>query len=211
MEQRTFRPRLSLAPDPAGTLKKRLLSTPVLSDDIRGTWAGLSAGQLPPAIKHCVSFFHSTAHCTPGHQNLYAPTKKFAWPACQVSDLDVGCVALARPWFSTFQTFVPECAQQHHPLPLPSPWHRRAAWFVSLGHCANFGGGGCDGRACAHWCEQFSFSRCAQQHSTAPPHPLTPQGCLVSQSKVPCKVWGQGVRWAGLRTLVWTLVGIRQT
>ena len=97
MEQRTFRPRLSLAPDPAGTLKKRLLSTPVLSDDIRGTWAGLSAGQLPPAIKHCVSFFHSTAHCTPGHQNLYAPTKKFAWPACQVSDLDVGCVALARP------------------------------------------------------------------------------------------------------------------
>jgi len=36
----------------------------------------------------------------------------------------------------------------------------------------------------------------------APPHILTPQGCLVSQSKVPCKVWGQGVRWAGLRTLV---------
>jgi len=36
----------------------------------------------------------------------------------------------------------------------------------------------------------------------APPHPLTPQGCLISQSKVPCKVWRQGVRWAGLHTLV---------
>jgi hypothetical protein len=36
----------------------------------------------------------------------------------------------------------------------------------------------------------------------APPLPLTPQGCLISQSKVPCKVWGQGVRWVGLRALV---------
>jgi len=29
-----------------------LLSTPVRSDDVRGAWAGLSAGQLPPATKH---------------------------------------------------------------------------------------------------------------------------------------------------------------
>ena len=36
----------------------------------------------------------------------------------------------------------------------------------------------------------------------APPLPLTLQGCLASQYKVPCKVWGQGVRWAGLRALV---------
>jgi len=38
--------------------------------------------------------------------------------------------------------------------------------------------------------------------STAPPLSLTPQGCLICQSKVPCKFRGQGVRWAGLRTLV---------
>jgi len=38
--------------------------------------------------------------------------------------------------------------------------------------------------------------------STAPPHSLTPQGCVVSQSQVPCKVWEQGVRWAGLHTLM---------
>ena len=36
----------------------------------------------------------------------------------------------------------------------------------------------------------------------APPHPLVPQGCLVSQSGSLCKFWGRGVRWAGLRTLV---------
>jgi len=36
----------------------------------------------------------------------------------------------------------------------------------------------------------------------APPLPLTPQGYLVSQSKVPCKFWGRGVGWAGLRALV---------
>jgi hypothetical protein len=48
MEQQTFRPRLSLAPDPAGTLRKDLM-TPVPSDTVRGAWAGLSAGQLPPA------------------------------------------------------------------------------------------------------------------------------------------------------------------
>ena len=132
----------------------RVSDDAVLSDGVPGTWAGLSAGQLPPATKHWVSSFHSTAHCTPGHQNLFAPTKSFSWPACQVSDLDVGCVALARPWVSTFQIFVPGCALQHHPLlPLPSPLHRRAAWFVSLGHCASFGGGGCAGRACASWCK----------------------------------------------------------
>jgi len=142
-----------LGPGPIRHTQKRLLTTPVRSDDVRGAWAGLSAGQLPPATKHWVSSFHSTSHCTPGHQNWYAPTKVFAWPACQVSDLYVGCVALARSWVSTFQIFIPGYAQQHHPLPLPSPWHRRAAWFVSLGHCASFGGGGCAGRACAHWCE----------------------------------------------------------
>jgi hypothetical protein len=120
---------------------------------LSGVHGLVSAGQLPPATKHWVNSFHSTTHCTPGYQNLYAPTNEFAWPACQVSDLDVGCVALAKPWFSTFQIFVPGCAQQHHSLPLPTPWHHRAAWFVSLGHCASFGGGGWAERACAHWCE----------------------------------------------------------
>ena len=46
-----------------------------LSDYVQGAWAGLSAGQLPPATKHWVGSFHSTSHCTPGHQNWYAPTK----------------------------------------------------------------------------------------------------------------------------------------
>jgi len=50
MEQRTFRP----ASPWTWTqhTRKRLLSTLVRSDDVRGAWAGLSAGQLPPATKH---------------------------------------------------------------------------------------------------------------------------------------------------------------
>jgi len=34
----------------------------------------------------------------------------------------------------------------------------------------------------------------------APPLPLTPQGCLICKSGSLCKIWGRGVRWAGLRT-----------
>jgi hypothetical protein len=41
-----------LGPGPSRHTQKRFLSTPVLSDDVRGAWAGLSAGQLPPATKH---------------------------------------------------------------------------------------------------------------------------------------------------------------
>ena len=41
-----------LGPGPSRHNQKRLLSTPVLSDDVRGAWAGLSARQLPPATKH---------------------------------------------------------------------------------------------------------------------------------------------------------------
>ena len=45
----------------------------------------------------------------------------------------------------------------------------------------------------------------------APTLPLTPQGCLICKSGSLCKFWGRGVRWAGLRALVKTLVGRRQT
>jgi len=62
-------------------------------------------------------------------------------------------------------------------------------------------GGALDGPA-PTGVNNFRFHGLPSSTSTAPPHPLTPQGCLVSQSKVPCKVWGQGVRWAGLRALV---------
>jgi len=41
-----------LGPGPSRHTHKRLLSTPVRSDYVRGAWAGLSAGQLPPATKH---------------------------------------------------------------------------------------------------------------------------------------------------------------
>jgi len=41
-----------LGPGPSRHTQKRLLITPVRSDDVRGAWAGLSAGQLPPATKH---------------------------------------------------------------------------------------------------------------------------------------------------------------
>jgi len=41
-----------LGPGPSRHTQKRLLSTHVRSDDVRGAWAGLSAGQLPPATKH---------------------------------------------------------------------------------------------------------------------------------------------------------------
>ena len=41
-----------LGPGPSRHTQERRLSTPVRSDDVRGAWAGLSAGQLPPATKH---------------------------------------------------------------------------------------------------------------------------------------------------------------
>ena len=41
-----------LGPGPSRHTLKHLLITPVRSDDVRGAWAGLSAGQLPPATKH---------------------------------------------------------------------------------------------------------------------------------------------------------------
>jgi hypothetical protein len=50
------------------------------------------------------------------------------------------------------------------------------------------------------------YKTCLRVRPAAPPPapslPLTPQGCLVSESRGPCKVWGRWVRWAGLRTLV---------
>ena len=41
-----------LGPGPSRHTRKRLLSTLGRSDDVRGAWAGLSAGQLPAATKH---------------------------------------------------------------------------------------------------------------------------------------------------------------
>jgi len=70
--------------------------TPVPSDTVPGTWAELrrAASSSYQTLSH---FFPQHFSLHPGHQNLYAPTKSFAWPDCQVSDLDVGCVALAKP------------------------------------------------------------------------------------------------------------------
>jgi len=64
------------------------------------------------------------------------------------------------------------------------------------------GAGGALGGPAHTVVNNFRFHGAPSNTSTAPPLPLTPQGCLVSQSKVPCKFWGRGVRWAGLRALV---------
>jgi len=66
------------------------------------------------------------------------------------------------------------------------------------------GAGGALGGPAHTGVNNFRFHGAPSSTSTAPPHPLTQQGYLVSQYKVPCKVWGQGVRWAGLRALVGT-------
>jgi len=73
------------------------------------------------------------------------------------------------------------------------------------------GGGGALGGPAHTGVNNSRFHGAPSSTSTAPPHTLTPQGCLISQSKVPCKFWGRGVCWVGLRALVGTLVGIRQT
>jgi len=65
-----------------------------------------------------------------------------------------------------------------------------------------FGAGGALGGPAHTGVNNFRFHGAPSSISTASPHPLTQQGCLVSQSKVPCKIWGQGVRWVGLRALV---------
>ena len=48
----------------------------------------------------------------------------------------------------------------------------------------------------------FRFHGAPSSTSTAPPHPLAPQGCLICKSGSLCKFWGRGVRWVGLRALV---------
>ena len=48
----------------------------------------------------------------------------------------------------------------------------------------------------------FRSGVCPAAPFPAPPHPLTPQGCMVCKSGSLCKFWGRGVGWAGLRTLV---------
>jgi len=42
-------------------------------------------------------FFPQHFSLHPWSPKLVCPDKNFAWTACQVSVLDVGCVALARP------------------------------------------------------------------------------------------------------------------
>ena len=66
-----------LGPGPSRHTQKRLLSTPVRSDDARGAWAGLSAGQLPPATKTMSQFFPQHCSLHPWSPKLVCPNKTF--------------------------------------------------------------------------------------------------------------------------------------
>jgi len=96
LEQRTFRPRLSWP----RTQQAHSETSPVdacafiCCPGCTGSGLRQAASSSYQTLSH---FFPQHCSLHPGHQNLYAPTNEFAWPACQVSDLDVGCVALARP------------------------------------------------------------------------------------------------------------------
>jgi len=67
-----------LGPGPSRHTQKRLLSMPVRSDDIRGAWAGLSAGQqIPPATKTLSHFFPQHCSLHTWSPKLVCPDKKF--------------------------------------------------------------------------------------------------------------------------------------
>ena len=66
-----------LGTGPSRHTQKRFLSTPVRSFDVRGAWAGLSAGQLPPATKHLSHFFPQRCSLHPWPPKLVCPDKKF--------------------------------------------------------------------------------------------------------------------------------------
>ena len=75
MEQRTFRPRLYLP----RTQQEHSKTFPVDACAFRCCPGGMGWAERRAASSSYQTFssFHSTAHCTPVHQNLYAPT---AWP-----------------------------------------------------------------------------------------------------------------------------------
>ena len=65
-----------LGPGPSRHTQERRLSTPVRSDDVRGAWAGLSAGQLPPATKTMSQFFPQHCSLHPWSPKLVCPDKR---------------------------------------------------------------------------------------------------------------------------------------
>ena len=138
-------------PRPSRNTQKRLLSTPVPSDTVPGTWAELR--------RAASSSYQTLSHFFPQHCSLHLWSPKLVCPDKRV------CLAC----LSSFR---------------PGRWLRGSGQALSL---------------------NFPNFRAGVRPAAPPPAPslpLTPQGCLVSQSKVPCKFWGRGVRWAGLRALV---------
>jgi len=140
-----------LGPGPIRHTQKRLLSTPVRSDDVRGAWAGLrrAASCSYQTLSH---FFPQHCSLHPWSPKLVCPDKKFC----------LACLPSFRP----------------------GRWLRGSGQALIL----NF--------------PNFRFQDAPSSTSTAPPLTLAPQGCLICKSGSLCKFWEQGVRWAGLRTLV---------
>ena len=152
MKQRAFRPRLSLTPDPAGTLRNvscRRLCFQMMFGGGMG-WAKRRAASS--SYQTLSQFFPQHCSLHPWSPKLVCPDKKF-------------CLAC-----------------------LPS--FRPVSWLLGSGQAlsTNF--------------PNFRSGVRPAAPPPAPPVPLAPQGCLVSQSGSLCKFWGRGVRWAGLRTLV---------
>ena len=143
----------SFGPGPCNHTQESYLMTPLPSDIVPGTWAGLR--------RAASSRYQTLSHFFPQHCSLHPWSPKLVCPDKQVC---LACLPSFRP----------------------GRWLRGSGQALIL----NF--------------PTFRSGVRPAAPPPAPPLPLTPQGCLVSQSKVPCKVWGQGVRWAGLRALVGT-------
>jgi hypothetical protein len=115
-----FPPTPPLCPGLSRHTQGYFLMTPVLSDAVRGAWAGLR--------RAASSSYQTLSQFFPQHYLLHPRSPKLVCPDKRVC---LACLPSFRPghWLRgsgqalslNFPNFCPGCAQQHHPLPLPSP------------------------------------------------------------------------------------------
>ena len=146
-----FPPTPPLCPGLSRHTQGYFLMTPVLSDAVRGAWAGLR--------RAASCSYQTLSHFIPQHCSLHPWSQKLVFPNKRV------CLAC----LSSFR---------------PGSWLRGSGQALILN------------------IPNFRFGVRPAAPPPAPPHPQTPQGCLICKSGSLCKFWERRVRWAGLRTLV---------
>jgi len=136
-----FPPTPPLCPGLSRHTQGRFLMTPVLSDAVRGAWAGLR--------RAASSSYQTLSQFFPQHYSLHPRSPK------------------------------PVCPDKRVCLAFP-PSFRPGSWLCGSGQALilNF--------------PNFRSGVCPAAPFPAPPHHLTPQGCMICKSGSLCKFWGRG-------------------